>query len=153
MTPFAAAIESAEKGVYAWDERYKAEVRDTHNHIRNLFREGYSAAQIAVRVGMCRRQVERIKTKPDIDYPHPLPARVSERRATEMDQAADAVMELACRLRDENPALTWNALWRMDRVALQKVCMVALAGIDPDTPVAELFGWVLDLPVAREVAA
>ncbi len=146
------AIQAAEKGVYAWDERYRAEVRDTHNHVRVLYRMGFSASEISTRVGLCRRQVERVKTLPEPVQPPQTPVRVSDVQADGMLAAADAAVDLACRLRDENPAIVWNALWRMDRVSLQKLTVAALAGLNPDVPVSELFGWVLNLPVAQEAA-
>jgi len=48
---------------------------------------------------------------------------------------------LACRLKDEDPQLTFKALELLDEDALRELLMVALAGIPVHLTADELFGW------------
>jgi hypothetical protein len=51
-------------------------------------------------------------------------------------------MDLACRLRDEDPQLVWEALELLDRSDLQELAVTALAALPVDSEISELFGWV-----------
>jgi hypothetical protein len=62
---------------------------------------------------------------------------------------ADLVCELATQLRDTDPNGVWDYLTATPASELQRLLMIALAGIDVDKPVTDVFGWVLDLPTAR----
>lgn len=63
------------------------------------------------------------------------------------------VGDLACRLKDEDPAVVWDYLTAVSGNELQKLMVVALAAVPVDKSVGELFEWVSDLPKARETAA
>jgi hypothetical protein len=62
---------------------------------------------------------------------------------------ATLVCDLAAQLRDVDPAVVWDYLTGLPADELQRMTMVALAGIDVDSPISEVFGWVQQLPAAR----
>lgn len=69
-------------------------------------------------------------------------------RATANVQRAQAVVTLAGYLRDEDPRVVWNTLASFGEVEVRRMLVTALAAIDPDRPLSELFDWVEELPVA-----
>ncbi|OCB15121.1 hypothetical protein A5689_27085 [Mycobacterium intracellulare subsp. yongonense] len=70
-------------------------------------------------------------------------------RGHELARAARTVLELADRLRDDDPALVWRYLHNLDVDKLRELTMVAVAAINPDQTMDEAFGWVMELPAAR----
>ena len=62
---------------------------------------------------------------------------------------AALVCDLAAQLRDVDPSLVWDYLTCLPSGELQRLTMVALAGIDVDRPISDVFGWVEQLPVAK----
>lgn len=147
MTAAADALVAAERYVYAQDEPYKAEVYDRRSRVQALSKVGMSSNQIAVLVGISDRQVERIKKmEPPPVWPKlPDPQQISDERCAELEQLVEVAIDLACRLRDENPVLVSETLSRMGRRELQEFAVVLLAAMRVDCTVEELFGWVLEL--------
>jgi hypothetical protein len=68
--------------------------------------------------------------------------------ATANVQRAQQVVTMAGLLRDEDPRMVWNALTYADPVEVRRLLMTALAAIDPERPLSELFGWARELAVA-----
>lgn len=62
---------------------------------------------------------------------------------------AHIVAELAGMQRDYDPATVWDYATAVDACELQRLLMVALAAIDVEKTVDELWGWVAGLPAAR----
>jgi len=139
------AIREAEKAVYA--EENRSDLYERRARIHALTTAGDSAAEISVITGLSRRRVEFNRQQPlPGPFPRaPLPRDVSDQRATELERTAHLVMGLAVRLRDENPVLVWDALSRLDRQRLQEVTVVALAGMNVEAPLSEVFGWVSEI--------
>lgn len=66
------------------------------------------------------------------------------------ESRAYLVTELASELQDEDPYTTWDYLTALPAVEVQRLLMVALAGIETEgRTLTEIFGWVNELPVAR----
>jgi hypothetical protein len=68
------------------------------------------------------------------------------------ESRAHLVANLACQLQDEDPAITFEYLTALPADELQRMLMVALAGIPTDQTIRSIFRWVVDLPAAREAA-
>lgn len=62
---------------------------------------------------------------------------------------ASLVADLASQLQDSDPAVVWDYLTTIPGGELQRLLMIALAGIDVDRPLNDIWSWVLELPVAR----
>lgn len=62
------------------------------------------------------------------------------------------VADLAEQLQDRDPNVVWQYLTAVPAGELQRMMVVALAGIPVEGRVTDIWGWVLDLPVAREAA-
>jgi hypothetical protein len=139
LLPVPQAIADAEKEYRQIDnQRERNEMID---EVHRLTKVGVSAQTIADLVGMSERQVQRIRS---VDAP---PKRwysfeMSERRCDKLERTADAAIDLACRLRDEDPQLVFRSLELLDRHALQELTMVALAGLPLNRSKDDLFGWV-----------
>ena len=114
---------------------------ETIAEIHRLTEAGVSAATIGRLIGMSDRNVQRIRSKYSTE-----PARASfdrsPARAQQLDRTADAVLDLACMLRDEDPQLIWDILCRLERQPLQEMAVIALAAIAVDRPKTELFEWI-----------
>jgi hypothetical protein len=130
------AIDKAEIEYRQLDsERYKL-----HCEVHRLTRAGVSAMAIATLLGISDRQVQRIRGSaepPQKFYEFD----TSVKRASELERTADAVIDLACRLRDEDPQLVFKALELMDEDSLRELLMVALAGLPVHMTAEQLFGW------------
>ncbi|MGV0793055.1 DUF7368 family protein [Mycolicibacterium sp. XJ1819] len=58
------------------------------------------------------------------------------------------VSDLAEQVQDRDPALVWEYLTALPAAELQRLLVVALAGLRIDVSIDELFGWVTELPAA-----
>lgn len=65
--------------------------------------------------------------------------------AARMERRADEVLEMAARLRDENPTPIRSALTNARRDVLEEWAFVALAAINVDEPASSIFAWVYAL--------
>lgn len=74
---------------------------------------------------------------------------------TEGDFEARAylVADLASQLQDLDPALVWEYLTALPADELQRLMMVALAGIHVEGKIRDIFRWVCDLPTAKALPA
>ena len=139
LLPVPQAIADAEKQYRRIDtERERNEMID---EVHRLTKVGVSAQTIADLVGMSERQVQRIRgfeAPPKRWYAFEL----SERRCDKLERTADAAIDLACKLRDEDPQLVFRSLELLDRQALQELTMVLLAGLPLDRSKDDLFGWL-----------
>lgn len=68
------------------------------------------------------------------------------------EKRARLIAELAAQVQDEDPHLAWIRLTCLPDVELQRLLMFALAAIDLDQTVTDMWGWVCDLPIARRTA-
>ena len=145
------AIDKAEVQYRQLDsERFKI-----HSEVHRLTKAGVSAMDIATLLGISDRQVQRIRgaQKPSQKF---YEFDTSDQRARQLQRTADVVIDLACRLKDEDPQLVFKALELMgtarpcscdvprknrDEEALRELLMVALAGIPTHLTAEELFGW------------
>jgi hypothetical protein len=90
---------------------------------------------------MSERQVQRIRServapKRWYRFDH------SERRAAKLEDTVEAALDLACRIRDEDPQLVFRSLELLDRQALQELTMILLAALPLDRTKERLLGWV-----------
>lgn len=79
-------------------------------------------------------------------------APITGHTADDFAARAHLVANLAWQLRDEDPAITWDYLTALPAEELQRITMIALAGLRVDQTVDEMFSWVADLPAAKAVA-
>lgn len=147
------ATDAAEKQFYG-PSAFLTDVYERRRRIQQMTRDGMCARAIADVEGVTTRNVVRhrsMPTPPDNVIPLPPPPdAISDERAAELEVAADIVIDLAVRLQEENPLLTWDVLERMERRQLQELAVLCLATVNLDLPKSELFAWVLDLPAAKE---
>ena len=132
------AIDKAEVQYRQLDsERFKI-----HSEVHRLTKAGVSAMAIATLLGISDRQVQRIRgcTPPTQRF---YEFNTSDKRTRELERTAEAAIELACRIRDEDPQLVFRSLDLMDRQALMELAMILLAGFPIDLTVDEIFEWVL----------
>ena len=132
------AIDKAEVQYRQLDsERFKI-----HSEVHRLTKAGVSAMAIATLLGISHRQVQRIRgcTPPTQRF---YEFKTSDNRARELERTAEAAIDLACRIRDEDPQLVFRSLDLMDRQALMELAMILLAGFPIDLTVDEIFEWVL----------
>lgn len=140
--PVPQAVADAEKDYRRFDtNRERLEQVD---EIHRLTKAGVSATAIAVIVGMSDRNVQRIRGE------LPAPKRWyrferSERRAAKLEQTVEAALDLACRIRDEDPQLVFRSLELLDRQALQELTMILLAALPLDRTKEDLLGWVQEV--------
>lgn len=60
------------------------------------------------------------------------------------------VCDLAAQLQHSgDPRIVWDVLTTVPADELQRLAVIALAGINTDQAVEDVFGWVLELPAAR----
>jgi hypothetical protein len=99
---------------------------------------------ISTLLGMSERTVQRLRGEE-------VPTRgwyrfdTSQRRQSKLERTADTVLDLACRIRDEDPEITYRALENLATPDLLEVAMIALAAIPVDATKDELFGWAEEL--------
>lgn len=147
------AVRAAERQFYRRDDPHWAEIYGRRARVQALTRAGMSSAQIGVLIDMSERNVVRARSQPLPERPRIVEPHVSDERAAELEQIADAAVDLACRIRDEDPAVVWDALSRLDRRQLQELTVIILAAMPMDRNVRELFAWVTDLPTAKAAHA
>ena len=70
----------------------------------------------------------------------------------DFETRAAIVADLAWQVQDGDPMLTWDYLTAMPADEMQRVLMVALAGIPTDRKLSEIFDWVVQLPAAKATA-
>jgi hypothetical protein len=124
---------------------------ERRDRVKHLTRIGRSADEIAQAVGATDRTVNRDRAKPP---PPQRPrmydgANVSDERAHQLEETADLTLRLAAVLRDEEPAVVWGSLIRLDRRQLQELAVIALAAIPTESTRDTLLAWVNELPAAQ----
>ena len=139
LLPVPQAVSTAEKDYRKFDSH--RERNDIIDEVHRLTNAGVSAVAIAGIVGMSDRQVQRLRSV------EPVPKRWyrydrSEIRSERLERTADAALDLACRLHDEDPQLVYRSIELLDRQALQELAMVLLAAVPLDRSKDEIFGWV-----------
>ena len=132
------AVKNAEKDYRGLDSDRNANIDEVHR----LTKAGVSATNIAVLVGMSDRQVQRMRGVAEA------PKRwyqfdKSEKRSAKLEETATAAIDLACRIRDEDPQLVFRSLDLLNRHDLQELTMILLAGFPIELTVDEIFEWVL----------
>ena len=151
-----AAIQAAEMKVARCRDGFAMEQWEARAKIRDLHRCGYLDTEIAERVGVTTQTVSRILKRPlqavpDSGIPRlPAPRDITPERSREVEKLADIALGLACRLRDEDATHVRVALSMLSEAAKDELLIIALAGIDIDRPVTDIYGWVLALPAAQE---
>lgn len=141
MSPLAQAVRAAEKDYTRLQDWERQELFD---EILRLTDAGVSAKAIAVLVGMSDRQVVRIRNN-QVQQPRQSMSYefdCSEIRAKHLDKVADSAIDVACRIRDEDPQLIYDALARMHKHDLIELAMVALAAMPVDQTKTEIFAWL-----------
>jgi len=137
LLPAPQALAHAEKAYRSRESERAASIEEVHR----LTAAGVSAMAISTLLGMSERNVQRLRGEQ-------LPTRgwyqfdTTSRRQSKLERTADTVLNLACRIRDEDPELVYRALDNLDRDNLLEVAMIALAAIPVDVTKDELFGWV-----------
>lgn len=67
----------------------------------------------------------------------------------DFEDRAKLVGELAQHVQEMEPTVVWEYLTCLPGAEVQRLLVIALAGIPIDKPLTEVFGWVGRLPVAR----
>jgi hypothetical protein len=62
------------------------------------------------------------------------------------------VADLAQQVQDRDTRIVWDVLTALPAAEVQRLLMIALAAVPTDKPLTEIFGWVCDLPSAKETA-
>ena len=62
---------------------------------------------------------------------------------------ANLVCDLASQVQDEDTSIVWDYLTALTPAEMQRLLMVALAAIDVNAPMEQIYSWVLQLPAAR----
>lgn len=63
------------------------------------------------------------------------------------------VADLADQVQDRDPSVVWDYLTATPAGELQRLLIIALAAFPVDKPIDEIFGWVTQLPAAKEATA
>lgn len=140
--PLAAAVRNADR-TYSRFDRHRD--RNTLRRIiTGLGAAGHSTADIANRVNLDTKQVRRIINGQVADQrPNPInPADLTDQHCRQLERTADIAITLACRLRDEDPQIVWDALTHLDRGPLQELAVVLLAALPVNQPKNTIFAWV-----------
>lgn len=138
----ALAVTEAEADIYQYDrdvDRYQLAAA-----VQRMTRTGSSASELGHHFRKSSRSIHRIRLVevPEIPAHNP---HVSDERAAELEATVKAAVDLSCRLRDENPRITWDALSKLDRQRLQELAVVLLAAVPIDRSITEMFAWVYPL--------
>lgn len=81
-------------------------------------------------------------------------APVTGLNASSMVARAHMVADLAQQVQDRDPSIVWDVLTGLPADELQRLTMIALAGIPvEDNKIADIWGWVCDLPEAKAATA
>lgn len=136
-------LDAVRRDVYGFDSRWEIHQRTAKVH--RLVGQGVPVSEIAPRVGMAPRNVERHKRKPFPGRPELISGDVSVQREAELEDVAELAAQLAASLRDENPLIVAGTLDALTRKQLQELCTVALAMVPVDRSLRELLSWVQDL--------
>lgn len=115
---------------------------DQVEEVRRLTKVGVSSDAIAALTGMSQRTVTRLRSAELATPQHVHCFDTSDGRATQLERTADTALDLACRIRDEDPRLVWEAISLLSRQDLQELTMVLLAALPVDETVGNLLGWV-----------
>lgn len=140
LLPAPQAVANAEKAYKSRESERAANIAEVHR----LTAAGVSAMAISTLLGMSERNVQRLRGEP-------LPSRgwyqfdKGTRRQSKLERTADTVINLACRIRDEDPELVYRSLENLANSDLLEVAMIALAAIPVDATKDELFGWAEEL--------
>jgi hypothetical protein len=140
LLPAPQAVANAEKQYQSRESERAANIAEVHR----LTAAGVSAMAISTLLGMSERNVQRLRGEA-------VPTRgwysfdSSQRRQSKLERTADTVLNLACRIRDEDPELVYRSLENLDQTNLLEVAMIALAAIPVEATKDELFGWAEEL--------
>lgn len=141
--PVAIAMRDADRN-YSRFDRHRD--RDTlRRTVTQLAAQGLTHTEIAPHVGLMPRQINHITSgRINTDHkPEPVnPRDYSERHCRELEHTATIAIDMACRLRDEDPQIVWDALSNLHRGQLQQLTVVALAALPTDQPKSQIFAWV-----------
>lgn len=133
------AVRKAERAYRRFDSgRDRTELL---GEVHRLTKAGVSASTIARVVGMSDRQIQRLRAT-TAEQQEWFKFDQSQRRQAKLEATALAALELACRLRDEDPQLVWMSLEAMERQAMQELTMILLAAAPVDRTVDQIFDWV-----------
>jgi len=140
LLPAPQALAHAENQYRSRESERSANINEVHR----LTAAGVSAMAISTLLGMSERNVQRLRGEA-------VPSQgwyrfdSSQRRQSKLERTADTVLDLACRIRDEDPEITYRALENLATPDLLEVAMIALAAIPVDATKDELFGWAEEL--------
>lgn len=148
-TPLQKAIRTVERRFYANDQARHRE--DMLAEVRRLSRAGVTHSTIAQLMGMSDRNVERILADEvaDVKSAPMLEFDTSREHGEKLERTVESTVELAMRLRDEDPSMVYEVGRMLDRHTLIETWMVALAAMPIDRPRSEIFGWVEQLGEQR----
>lgn len=148
--PLKAAIKTAEHAYRRFDANRDADTR--RQQIKTLDATGMAMPDIAGQLGISVTHARRIKNDLfDVAAPEP-PRRTdsSAERCWQLEETVDTALDMACRIRDEDPQIVWDALDQLNRRQLQEFAVILLAGLPIDQTKHQLFGWVYDLTGSTE---
>lgn len=141
--PLAIAVRDADRKYSRFDRHRDRET--LRRIVTQLAAQGFTNAEIAPHVGLQTKQVNHI-TSGRINTSHkPAPVNprdYSDRHCRQLEHTATIAIDLACRLRDEDPQIVWDALTALNRRHLQELAVIALAAIPVNTTKNEIFAWV-----------
>lgn len=144
-TPLAVAARNATKAYSRFD---KHRDRDTlRRTVTELHLRGHTSSEIGAYVGLLPGQVINILRGNIADHKPaaPNPPDLSDAHCQQLERTADAALKLACRLRDEDPQIVWDALTALTRGQLQELAVVLLAAVPIHLPKPTIFQWVYQM--------
>lgn len=118
--------------------------RSLLDEVQRMAKLGMTDRAIAEQIGHTERNVTRLRLGEVAEPPQPMWYRFdySTHRAATLLTTAMTACELAHRLREDDPQLTYDALRRLTWQELLELTMVCLAGLPIDQTLTEIFGWV-----------
>ncbi len=144
--PVLTALRNAETGYKRFDRHRDRDI--LRRTVLQLHTAGHTSQEIANHVGIERKQIKRI-TDGNVDNSHkPAPVNqpdMSQQHCNYLEHTADIALDMACRLRDEDPQIVWDTLSNLNRGALQELAVIALAAMPTDQPKRQIFAWVYQI--------
>lgn len=137
-------IKQAEKEYWRFDRNRNRTVQ--RRQIMQLYQIGWAPADVAATIGCSSRQIHHITAHTAPDGPEtPFQPDLSDERVTELEHIANLGLELACRLRDQDPQIVSDVIAALTPAQHHDLTMALLAAIPTDQTKKQLYSWVYDL--------
>lgn len=144
-TAIKTALKNAERDYWRFDRN--RDINTRRRQVTEMYNLGRAPADIAAAIGIPDRQVHRIIASPDWNNgpENPAGTDLSRQHAAELEELAEIALDLACRLRDEDPRIVWDTITALTDTQLREFVVVLLAAIPTNQTKNSLYAWVYDL--------